>query len=297
MRVFVTGATGFIGRVTIEELLKHGHKVVGLARNDANAEALSNAGVECHRGNLEDLESLRSGAKASEGVIHLGFVHDFSNFARAVAIDNAAVEAMLEVMTGTGKPFVLASGTMGTPSGILCTEDTEPERGTPFSGRAISADLVYEMSRETNIRGSVIRLCPTVHGEGDKGMIPRFIDVFSKSGNVVYVGEGSARWPAVHRLDAAVLFRLALEKGTAGATYMAVAEQGIPTKDFMTVIGNRLQLPVEGKPLEKVVEAMGVLGYVIARDNPCSSEKTQKELEWHPTQVGLLEDMEAHYFS
>jgi nucleoside-diphosphate-sugar epimerase len=297
MRVFVTGAAGFIGRAVVQELLKNGHQVLGLARSDASAEAITKAGAEPHRGDLEDIESLKSGAKAADGVIHLAFIHDFNNFARAAAVDRAAIAAMGEVMAGTGKPLVIASGTMGVLKGKLATEDTEVDRNTPFSDRGLSADLVYRLSKEKQIRGSVIRLTPTVHGVEDKGFIPMLINLARQKGFVTYIGDGSARWPAVHRLDAAVLFRLALEKGTAGATYHAVAEQGVPIKDIMTVIGKHLQLPVEGKPLNEAVEAIGFFAHVVGSDNPTSSEKTQRELGWHPTQPKLLADMEANYFS
>ena len=297
MRVFVTGAAGFIGRAVTQELLNNGHQVLGLARNDANAEAITKAGAEPHRGDLEDIESLKSGAKAADGVIHLAFIHDFSDFARVTAVDRAAIEAMGEVMAGTGKPLVIASGTMGAPKGKLATEDTEPDRNTPFSDRARSADLVYTLSREKQVRGSVIRLTPTVHGTEDHGFIPILINLARKNGFVTYIGDGSARWPAVHRLDAAILFRLALEKGTAGATYNAVAEQGVPIKDIMTVIGKHLQLPVESKPLNEAAGAIGFFAHVIGSDNLTSSEKTQRELGWHPTQPELLVDMEANYFS
>ena len=298
MRVFVTGAAGFIGRAVIQELLNNGHQVLGLARSDASAEIITKAGAEPHRGDLEDIKSLKRGARAADGVIHLGFIHDFSNFARATAVDRAAIEAMGEVMAGTGKPLVIASGTMMLPKGKLGTEDTEADRNNPpFSDRALSADLVYELSKEKQIRGSVIRLPPTVHGVEDKGFIPMLINLARQKGVVTYIDDGSARWPAVHRLDAAVIFRLALEKGTAGATYHAVAEQGVPTKDFLTVIGKHLQLPVEGKPMNEAVEAIGFFAHVLGSDNPTSSEKTQRELGWHPTQPKLIADMKANYFS
>jgi nucleoside-diphosphate-sugar epimerase len=297
MRVFVTGAAGFIGRVVVQELLNNGHQVLGLARNDASAEIITKAGAEPHRGDLEDIESLKSGAKAADGVIHLAFIHDFSDFARVTAVDRAAIEAMGEVMAGTGKPLVIASGTLVVPQGKLATEDTEPERNTPFSDRARSADLVYAMSKEKQVRGSVVRLPPSVHGAEDKGLIPRMIDLARQNGFITYVGDGSARWPTVHRLDAAVLLRLALEKGTAGATYNAVAEQGVPIKDIMTVISKHLQLPMESKPLNEAVGLIGFLAYPVGSDNPTSSEKTQRELGWQPTQPELLTDMEANYFS
>ncbi|MCJ1236893.1 hypothetical protein MMC14_004875 [Varicellaria rhodocarpa] len=297
MRVFVTGAAGFIGRAVVQELLNNGHQVLGLARSDENAEIITKAGAEPHRGDLEDITSLKSAAKVVDGIIHLAFIHDFTNMTKSTKVDRAAIEAIGEVIAGTGKPFVIASGTLGMPKGTLATEDTEADRDTALSDRKLSADLIYTLSKEKNIRGSVIRLTPTVHGTEDKGFIPMLRDAARKNGFVTYIDDGSARWPAVHRLDAAVLFRLALEKGTPGASYHAVAEQGIPIKDIMTVIGKHLQLPVEGKPMNEAVEALGFFAHAIGMDNPVSSEKTQKELGWHPTKIGLLVDMEANYFS
>ena len=296
MRVFVTGAAGFIGRATVQELVKNGHQVLGLARSDASAEAVTKAGAEPHRGDLKDIESLKTGAKAADGVIHLAFIHDFQDLAGACATDRAAIEAMGEVLAGTGKPLVIASGTLTCHKGVLAIEDAEPERNTPLSDRVKSADLVYALSKEKQVRGSVIRFSPTVHGAGDAGLIPHLINMYRLKGSVIYVGDGSARWPAVHRDDAAVLIRLALEKGTAGATYHAVAEQGVSMKDILTVVGKHLQLPLQGQPVQEAMGTIGFLAHMIAMDNPTSSEKTQKELGWHPTQPGLLADMDTSYF-
>ena len=204
------------------------------------------------------------------------------------------------VLAGTGKALIIASGTLSLPKGALATEDTEPSRGSPMEQRAESADLVYALSREQQVRGIVMRLAPTVHGRGDKGLIPMMISSSREKGTVTYIDTGSARWPAVHRDDAAVLLRLALEKGTAGATYHAVAEQGVPMKDILTVVGKGLGLPVESQSAEEAKASSGgggFLEYVSALDNPSSSEKTQKELDWHPVGLGLLADLEANYFS
>ena len=297
MRVFVTGAAGFIGQATVRELLQNGHQVLALVRTDAQAETLSKAGADPHKGDLKDLESLRSGAKAADGVIHLAFIHDFSDFAGGCATDRAAIEAMGQALGSTGKPLVIASGTGGLPLGTLVTEDTEHERNTFLSDRVKSADLVIVFSKGNRVRGSVIRLAPTVHGAGDKAFIPQLINLSRQNGSVIYIGNGSARWPAVHRDDAAVLFRLALKKGSAGAVYHAVAEQGVPMKDVWTLVGKHLRLPVHGQSTEEAVAALGIFGHVIGMDNPTSSEKTKKELAWHPAQIGLLADMEANYFS
>ena len=299
MRVFVTGAAGFIGRATVRELLKNNHQVLGLARSPDSISALTEAGAEPHKGDLKDLASLQSGAKASDAVIHLAFVHDFSDFEGACATDRAAIEAMGQALAGTNKPLIIASGTLSLPKGTLATEDTEPARGSPMEVRAESADLVYALSKEKQVRGMVMRLAPTVHGAGDQGLIPMMMASFRDKGTVTYVGSGSARWPAVHRDDAAVLLRLALEKGTAGATYHAVAEQGVPMKDILTVVGKGLGLPVASQSAEEAMASGGggFLAYVSALDNPTSSEKTQRELDWHPNGLGLLADLEANYFS
>ena len=297
MRGFVTGAAGFIGQATVQDLLKNGHQVLGLARNEATISALTKAGVEPHKGDLKDLESLKSGAKATDGVIHLAFIHDFSDFKGACAVDRAAIEAMGDALAGTGKPLVVASGTLSLPKGALMAEDAEPERDGAMTDRAQSADLVYALSRGKNVRGTVIRLAPTVHDAGDRGFMAMLINTYRQRGSVIYVGDGSARWPAVHREDAAVLLRLALEKGAAGATYHAVAEEGVRMRDVGAVMGKKLQLPVQGKSSPEAAEALGFLGHVIAFDNPCSSEKTRKDLGWHPSRIGLLEDLEENYFS
>jgi len=295
MRVFVTGGAGFIGRAVVKELLDNGHQVLGLARSIANAEALTKAGAEVHRGDLEDLESLKNGARAADGVIHLAYIHDFSDFARCAKIDKAAIEAMGEAMTGTEKPLVIASGTLGISSGRLATEENDPERDHPLAVRYSSADSVYLLSKEKQVRGSVVRLSPVVHGTEDWGFIPMLIDAGRKNGYAAYVGEGTVRWPAVHKLDAAVLFRLALEKGTFGSTYNAVAEQAIPTKDIISAIGQRFQLPVKSLSRDEAAETMGLMAILQDMDQPTSSEKTQRELGWKPTQIGLLADIATNY--
>lgn len=297
MRVFITGAAGFIGGATVQELVKHGHQVLGLVRTDAQIEAVTKAGAEPHKGDLKDIESLKSGAKAADAVIHLAFIHDFKDYAGACATDRAAIEAMGEVLAGTGKPLLIASGTFDFPKGTLATEDTEQARNSFMSDRVKSADLIYALSKEKQVRGSVIRFPPTVHGAGDAGMIPTLINIYRQKGTIVYIRDGSARWPAVHREDAAVLLRLALEKGTAGATYHAVAEQGVSMKDILTVVGKHLQLPLESQPVQDAMASIGFVAHLIGSDNPTSSEKTQKVLGWHPTHPGLLADMDANYFS
>ncbi|KAL8640548.1 MAG: hypothetical protein Q9228_002550 [Teloschistes exilis] len=297
MKVFVTGAAGFIGKSTVRELTQNGHQVLGLSRSDANTTAITEAGGSPHSGSLEDVESLKSGAQAADAVIHLAFIHDFSDLDRSTAVDRTAVAAIGEVLTGTGKPFIVASGTLGMPPGEVSTEETQPMRNMgAFSERIKAADIVQELAKNKNVRGMLIRFSPTVHGKGDGGFVPRLIDMSRQAGTVLYTGDGSSRWPAVHRDDAAVLLRLALEKGTAGSVYNAVGEQGVSMKDIMTLIGKRLDLPVKGVSVEEAAESMSFFAHVISMDNPTSSEKTQKELGWQPVQPGLLKDMEANYF-
>lgn len=298
MRVFVTGAAGWVGRAVTQELIQHGHQVLGLARSDATAETITKAGGEVLRGCLEDLDSLKKGAQSTDGTIHLAFIHDFTNMSHATAVDRAAIEAMAEVLAGTGKPLIITSGSLiiANTGGVLATEDNEPDRSVPWSDRWKSEDLIKSLAKEKDFRGMTVRLTPTVHGDGDQGFVPSLIANARKNGAAIYVGDGSARWPAVHRFDAAVVFRLAVEKGNAGAVYHAVAEEGIPQKDIQGLIGKTLQLPVEGKSLEEALPKLGFFAHVTAMDNPVSSEKTRKELGWEPKELGLLADMEAHYF-
>ncbi|KAF2163805.1 hypothetical protein M409DRAFT_57284 [Zasmidium cellare ATCC 36951] len=295
-KVFITGAAGFIGSAVTAELISHGYEVLGLARSDSAAETVTKNGGKPHKGDLEDLESLKSGAAASDGVIHLAFVHDFSNLDRVCNIDQAAIKAMGEGLAGSNKPLIVVSGTLGFPKGQLATEDTEIERGTPLSKRGESQDLVKQLSKDIGIRGMAINLTPTVHGRGDKGFVPTLIDAAKKNGYATYIGDGSNVWPAGHRLDAAVLLRLAFEKGRAGAVYNAVAEQGVSHKDIAEVISKRLGIPAESKKPEEAMQTLGFLGAVIGLNNPTSGEKTQKELGWEPKQIGLLQDMEENYF-
>lgn len=296
MRVFVTGAAGFIGRAVVQDLLENGHQVLGLARSDANVEILTKLGAEVHRGDLEDHESLKAGVRATDGVIHLAFIHNFQDFHKGVVVDREAIEAMGEALAGTGKPLVIASGTLSLSPGKLATEDTMPAMDNPMSGRFLAAQAVYDLSKDKQVRGSVIRLSAMVHGKDDWGFCPMFIRAARKSGVSAYVGDGSSRWPAIHKADAATIFRLALEKGPAGSTYHAVAEEGIPLKDISTKIGEQLKLPVESKTVEEATQDMGMIANFTLMDTPISSEKTQKELGWKPSQITLMEDLVENYF-
>jgi nucleoside-diphosphate-sugar epimerase len=292
MRVFLTGATGFVGSAVVKELLGAGHQVLGLARSDAGARSLAAAGAEVHRGSLEDKDSLKRGAAAVDGVIHTAFIHDFSNFAANVKTDQVAIEAMTATLAGSGKPFIVTSGTLGLPGGRPGTEEDSPGAAIPRKSEATGLAAVAQ-----GVRAMVIRLSPSVHGDGDHGFVPTLIKVAREKGFATYVGEGKNRWPAVHRLDAARLYRLALEKGTAGARFHGVADEGIPTRQLAEVIGRRLNVPAVSKTPEEAAALLGFIGHVLAMDGTASSALTQERLGWQPTHPGLLQDLEqGHYF-
>lgn len=293
MRVFVTGATGFIGSAVVPELLKAGHQVLGLARSDKSAQALTEAGAAAHRGSLEDLASLKSGAAATDAVIHLGFVHDFANFAAAAQTDKRAIETLGDALAGTNRSLITTSGLLGlsTPGRLA----TEQDAVSPHSPRVSESATQAQVAK--GVRASVVRLAPSVHGRGDQGFVPMLITCARAKGMAVYVGDGNNRWPAVHRLDAARLYRLLLEQGVAGAVYHGTAEEGIPMREIMTVIGNQLNLPVASKSREEAAEYLDWIVPFATMDAPSSSVRTQQELGWHPTQPGLLADLEeGHYF-
>jgi nucleoside-diphosphate-sugar epimerase len=298
MRVFVTGATGFIGSAVVRELLEAGHEVVGLARSDTAAAALTAAGAEVHRGALDDLGSLRDGAAASDGVIHLAYNHDFSDFVANGKLDLRAVETMGAALEGTGKPLVIASGTLMltmTAPGRLGTEEIVPEPGAEAPRIASEAAAISLAGR--GVRTSVVRLAPTVHGEGDKGFVARLIDIAREKGVSGFLGDGTNRWPAVHRLDAAHLFRLAVEAAPAGSILHGAGEEGVPFRDIAEVIGRELKVPVAEISAEDAGEHFGFLSTLVPLDNPTSSVLTQKRLGWNPGQPALIADLEeGHYF-
>lgn len=297
MRIFVTGASGFVGSAVVRDLVGAGHQVLGLARSEAAAKAVAASGAEVHRGDLEDLESLKVGAAQCDGVAHLGFIHDFSRFAENGQIDKRAIAAMGEAMEGTGKPLVVSSGTLiiaRIKPGQVGTEDVEPLPEAVGIPR-LSEQSAYALAAK-GVRASSIRLSPTVHGEGDHGFVPQLVEIARARGVSAYVGDGSSRWPAVHRNDAAALYRLALEKGRAGAAYHGVGEEGVRTKDIAELIGRKLNLPVVSKAPEEAGEHFGFLAMFFGLDAPASSAITQAELSWRPVGPTLLEDMEQYYF-
>jgi nucleoside-diphosphate-sugar epimerase len=291
MRVFVTGASGWIGSAVIPELLASGHQVLGLARSEASAKSVSVSGAEVLRGDLDDLNVLREGAAACDGVIHLAFNHDFSEVAAAIESESRAIEAMGAALQGSGKAFVIASGTPAFPGRVATERDASDLTG-PMAGRGVNARMALGLASR-DVRSSVVRLPRTVHGEGERhGFIPRLIELARSHGIAGYVGDGSNRWPAVHVLDAAHLFCLALEQAPAGSVLHAVGDEGVPTREIASAIGRVLDLPTGSRPAEE----FGFLGMILDRDQPASSELTRQLLRWEPTHIGLIEDIErGHY--
>jgi nucleoside-diphosphate-sugar epimerase len=293
MRVFVTGATGFIGTALVRELIDAGHQVLGLTRSDAGAKSLLAAGAQVHRGDLEDVESLRSGAAASEGVIHTAFVHDFSKFEAVCEIDRRAIEALGTALAGSDRPLIVTSGTGAafTP-GRPSTEEDPANSPIPRVASEKAADSVAAQG----VNVSVMRL-PQVHDPVKQGLVTYLIAIAREKGVSTYVGDGLNRWPAVHVLDAARLYRLALEKGTAGARYNAVAEEGVPLREIAEAIGRGLKVPVVSQSAEQAAEHFGWLGFFVGHDIPASSALTQKWLGWKPTGPGLIADLNAMRYS
>ena len=291
MRVFVTGASGFIGSAVVPELIGAGHQVVGLARSDASAQALTAAGAEVQRGSLADLDSLRSAAAAADGVIHLAYIHDFTQYEMAARADEEAIRAMGTELAGSGRPLVITSGTAGLAIGRVATERDNGE-SPRMAGQLAALDLV-----EQGVRSSVVRLAPTVHDAGDHGFLARIIAVAREQGVAGYVGDGSNRWSAVHRRDAAHLFRLALEKAPAGSILHGIADEGVPMGTVAEVIGRHLGVPATSITPVQATEQLGFIGQLLGVDMPASSEITRALLGWEPTHPGLIEDLEkGHYF-
>jgi nucleoside-diphosphate-sugar epimerase len=296
MRVFVTGASGWIGSAVVPELLGAGHQVLGLARSDSSAAALAAAGAEVHRGALDDLDSLRAGAAASDGVIHLAFIHDFSDYEAAAQTDRRAIETLGAALEGSDRPLVIASGILGLATGRLATERDAGDRDSAAGPRIAGVQAALALAAR-GVRSSVLRLPPSVHGEGDHGFVATLVAIARAKGVSGYIGDGSNHWPAVHRLDAARLFRLALETAPAGSVLHGVADEGVPVRDLAEVIGRHLNLPVVSISPEDAGAHFGWLGAFLAADAPASSALTQEEMGWHPAQPGLIADLdEGHYF-
>ncbi|MGY1501017.1 SDR family oxidoreductase [Streptomyces sp. QTS52] len=295
MRVFVTGAGGFVGSAVVRELLGAGHEVVGMVRSDKSAALLKETGAEVYRGDLEDLGSLRAGAAASEGVIHTAYVHDFKDMADAARTDLRAVETLGEALAESGRPLLICSGTAFSP-GVLATEDNPGDPTKSHMYRLASETAMVALA-ERGVRTSVVRLPPSVHGEGDGGFVPRLVDIARDKGVSAYPGDGANRWAAAHRFDVARLFRLALESAPAGTRLHAVAEEGIPVREIAEAIGRGLGVPVRSVPVEETQDHFGWLGNFFALDLPASSALTREGLAWNPVEPGLVPDLAAgHYF-
>ena len=295
MRVFVTGATGFIGSAVVHELIKAGHEALGLARSDSAADKLIAAGATVHRGDLEDLDSLRSGAAGADGVIHTGFIHDFARFREVCETDRLVIETIGSVLKGSTRPFIVTSGTGLLAQGSLALEADMPAPGpNPRIASEEAADSVAALG----VRVSILRLPPSVHGEGDHGFVPLLINIARQKGISAYKGEGLNRWPAVHRFDAARLFRLALEKAPEpGTRFHGVAEEGVSFRDIAQAIGKGLHLPAVSKSPEEATVHFDWFAHFASLDNPSSGRQTQEALGWKPDQPGLIEDLsQESYF-
>jgi nucleoside-diphosphate-sugar epimerase len=306
MRIFITGASGWIGSAVTAELIGNGHEVVGLARSDASAAAVTAAGATAHRGSLDDLDDLRSAAAASDGVIHLAFKHDIAfsgGFAAAADADRAAVEVFGEALAGSDRPLVIASGTLGLLPGRLATErdghgasEAIQRAGAGPQTRHATAELVLSMASR-GVRSSILRLSPTVHGDGDHGFMASIVGIARSTGISGYIGDGANRWPAVHRFDAAHMCCLAVENAPAGSTLHAVADEGVPIRDIAEVIGRHLNVPVQSIAPADAPEHFTWLAGFIGLDSPASSALTRELLAWEPTHPGLIEDLDqGHYF-
>ncbi len=294
MKVFVTGATGWVGSAIVKELIGAGHEVLGLARSDTGASALAAAGAKVQRGSLEDLESLSTGAAGSDAVIHTAFNHDFSKIIENSAVERRAIETLGQVLEGSNRCLILTSGVALLAPGRVATEDDAPHVISPNFPRA--PEEAAQSSASRGVRVSVVRLAPTVHGDGDHGFVPMLIDIARKTGASAYVGDGANVWPAVHRFDAASVYCLALARGCKEARYHAVAEEGVPFKQIAEVIGRRLNLPVVSKTPGEAAEHFGWFAMFAGMNVPTSSAKTVELLGWIPKHKRLIEDLDQPYY-
>lgn len=296
MKVFVTGATGFIGSAIVQELITAGHQVLGLARSEQAAQALTLAGAQVHQGSLEDHDSLRRGVEAADGVIHAGFIHDFTRFAENCEIDRQVILALGEALAGSQRPLIVTSGIGLLTPGQLVHEADVPAPSNPMP--RIATEVAATALIEQGLNVSLLRLPPSVHGVGDHGFVPMLIGIAREKGVSAYIGAGKNRWPAVHRLDAARAYRLALEKARPGARYHGVAEEGVAFRDIAEVIGRRLNLPVTSLTADEASAHFTWFTHFAGLDCPASSQQTRNQLDWNPSQPGLLADIDQEsYFS
>ncbi len=294
MRIFVTGATGWIGSAVVPELLNAGYHVLGLARSETAAAAVAALGADAHRGDLDDLDSLRAAAQASDGVVHLGYNHDFSRMVAAADTDLAAINAIGAALEGTERPFVIASGVLGLASSRPATEQDIPDPA--LHPRIAGAQAALSFAAR-GVRPSSVRFAPTVHGPGDHGFIATLVGIAREKGVSGYIDDGASRWPAVHRLDAANLVRLALDDAPAGTALHATAEEGVPTRAIAEAIGRGLDLPVVSIAADQAGEHFGWIGRFFGIDTTASSAATRQQFGWKPVHPGLIADLDAgHYF-